>query len=104
MKRLSADDVAERLRAAFPDAQVQVEDEGHLHIGHAGAREGGHFRAHLVCHSFAGLSTVARHRLVYNALRDWLPGPIHALAIDAHAPPSAEAAPPPFPLHHKEAK
>ncbi len=102
--RLTADDLSARLRTAFPGAQVEVEDEGHLHVGHEGARSGGHFRAHIVSDAFAGLSTVARHRLVYHSLREWLPGPIHALAIDARTPTGNTSPTLPNPILHKEQK
>jgi BolA family transcriptional regulator, general stress-responsive regulator len=65
-------------------ASVEVIDESHLHAGHAGARDGGkHFRVRLKSPKFQGLGTLARHRLVYDAVSDWMPKEIHALAIDA---------------------
>ena len=67
--------------------QLEIEDESHLHAGHAGAAGGaGHFRITLTAASFNGLSRVARHRLVYDALKDYIPQEIHALAIQALAP------------------
>jgi len=86
MSSLSAEDLAGRLRDAFPDAQIEVVDEGHLHVGHPGAKSGGHFRVRVVAPAFVGLTTLARHRLVYHALGEWLPGRIHALAIEAQTP------------------
>ncbi len=66
---------------------LHIEDESHLHAGHAGAAGGaGHFRITLTAASFNGLSRVARHRLVYDALKDYIPQEIHALAIQALAP------------------
>ena len=88
--RPTLDEIRARLQAALPDAHIDLEDESHLHAGHAGAQGGaGHFRAHLVSERFAGLRTVARHRLVYDALRDWMPHRIHALSIDARTPDEA---------------
>ncbi|NBP97087.1 MAG: BolA family transcriptional regulator [Burkholderiaceae bacterium] len=64
-----------------------IEDESHLHAGHAGAAGGaGHFRIKITAQSFAGLNSVARHRLVYGALKEFMPHEIHALAIHALAP------------------
>jgi BolA protein len=63
-----------------------VVDDSHLHAGHAGAREGRHFSVAIVSARFAGLSRVARHRVVYDALRALMPRGIHALAIDARDP------------------
>jgi BolA protein len=77
----------ERLKSNLqPDALV-ITDESHLHAGHAGAQGGGrHYRAHIVTNKFTGLSRVARHRLVYSALQDLMPHPIHALALELAAP------------------
>ena len=70
-----------------------VEDESHLHAGHAGAAGGaGHFRIRIVAEAFRGMSPVARHRLVYAALADMLESEIHALAIEA-LPPRRLSAP-----------
>lgn len=74
------------LRAAFHPVSLTVIDDSHLHAGHAGAREGRHFTVRICSERFAGLSRVARHRLVYDALAAWMPRGIHALAIDAQAP------------------
>jgi BolA protein len=83
--------VEQTLRAAFSDAQIVVTDDSHLHVGHAGAREGAHFSVQLTSPSFAGLSRVARHRLVYDALHTLIPRGIHALAIMARTPDEAAA-------------
>jgi intracellular septation protein len=77
----------ERLESRFAPAQLSVEDESHLHEGHAGAASGqSHFRVKIVSEAFRGISSVARHRLVYAAVDDLLKTDIHALAIEAHAP------------------
>jgi BolA protein len=92
--RPSTDEILERLADAFPGAEIEVQDESHLHAGHAGARGGaGHYRVLVVSEAFAGLSTVARHRLVYDAVRDWMPQRIHALGIDARTPPRSAPRP-----------
>ncbi|HMN65157.1 MAG TPA: BolA family protein [Burkholderiaceae bacterium] len=79
-----------RLAERFPGAAIEVGDDSHLHAGHAGAAGGaGHFRVRLVSDCFAGLGTVARHRLVYDAVHDWMPQRIHALVIDARTPAEA---------------
>ncbi len=85
-KRVSPDAIEAALRAALQPTRLEVQDDGHLHIGHAGAREGGHYTVRITSARFAGCSRVARHRLVYDALRDLLPAGIHALAIEAHTP------------------
>jgi BolA protein len=79
-----------RLASHFPDATIEVVDDSHRHAGHAGAAGGaGHFNVRLVSTRFAGLGTVARHRLVYDAVQDWMPQRIHALAIEARTPAEA---------------
>ena len=76
-----------RLEARFAPASLDVEDESHLHAGHAGAAQGhGHFRVRIVAEAFRGVSPVARHRMVYAAVDDMLKTDIHALAIEASAP------------------
>jgi len=78
--------IRERLAALTP-LELDVEDESHRHVGHAGARDGrGHFRVRIVSAAFGGLAPLARHRAVYAALGDMMQTDIHALAIDARAP------------------
>ena len=74
------------LRAALQPTEFMLQDDSHLHAGHAGAREGSHYTVRLVSTRFAGLTRVARHRLVYDALRFFMQNGIHALVIDARAP------------------
>jgi BolA protein len=77
-----------KLRAALAPESLMIVDESEKHRGHAGWREGGetHFRISVVSDRFAGLSRIARHRLVNEVLADELAGPVHALAIEAKAP------------------
>ena len=83
---VSAGDIEAAVRAALAPTLLEVQDDSHLHAGHAGAREGRHFTVRVVSERFNGLSRVARHRLVYDALQILIPRGIHALAIDARAP------------------
>ena len=88
---MSSLDRAERLRqkliARFEPLQLRVEDESHLHAGHAGAAGGqSHFRIRIVAEAFRGLPSVARHRLIYAAVDDLMKSDIHALAIEALPP------------------
>ena len=74
----------------FTPTRLELEDESHLHAGHAGARSGrGHFRLRIVAPAFAGQTPVQRHRAVYAALGELMQTEIHALAIDARAPGEA---------------
>lgn len=76
-----------RLTATFEPVECQLVDDSHLHAGHAGAASGaGHFSVRLVSDRFNGLNRLARHRLVYDCLRDMMHSDIHALNIVALAP------------------
>jgi len=78
--------IRERLAALDP-LSVEIIDDSALHAGHAGARSGGgHYRLTIVSARFAGLGTVARHRLIYETLGELMKGDIHALAIEARTP------------------
>lgn len=78
--------IHERLITNLDPTSCEVIDESHKHIGHAGARDGrGHFRVRIVSPRFAGLSPIARHRLVYDALGELMATDIHALSIEAVA-------------------
>ena len=91
---MTAGVTAERLRdalhAALHPVQLAVQDDSHLHAGHAGAREGAHFTVRVTSSAFDGLSRVARHRLVYDAARPLIAEGIHALAIEARTPAEAK--------------
>lgn len=85
-----ADDFAslirERLAILSPN-RVELIDDSALHAGHAGAKGGGgHYRLLVVASAFAGKSTVARHRIVYDALGDLMRQKIHALSIKPLTP------------------
>jgi BolA protein len=82
-----ADEIRGRLAALEPQA-LELTDNSAQHAGHAGAAPGGntHWRLVIVSPAFSGKNTVARHRMVYDALRDLMNRPIHALEIEARAP------------------
>ena len=67
---------------------LELVDESAQHAGHVGAAPGGntHWRLSIVSPRFSGQPTVARHRMVYQALGELMQNPIHALAITARAP------------------
>jgi BolA protein len=53
------------LEAALEPARLEVGDDSHLHVGHAGAASGGgHFSVKIVSERFEGQRLVMRHRLV----------------------------------------
>ena len=72
--------------AALEPSQIEIDDDSRLHAGHAGAKEGGHYRLTVVSARFAGQSRVARHRMVYQALGTLMQRGIHALALQTLAP------------------
>ena len=85
--------IRRRLEAALAPLELRVDDESHLHAGHAGARSGrGHFRLRIVAQAFAGLNPLQRHRLVYESLGELMQDEIHALSIEAFAPGEARRA------------
>ena len=77
--------IKEGLRNLNP-TKTEIEDEGHLHVGHAGAKSGGHFKLFIVSESFNDLSQIDRHKLVYNTLNELMKTEIHALSISAKTP------------------
>lgn len=86
---MTAQDIERCLQQALEPGTLNVDDDSHLHAGHAGAREGRHFTVHIRSSRFQGLGRVARHRLVYDALGPLSAQGIHALAIVAKSPDEA---------------
>jgi len=76
---MNSDLVAEMIRAGMPDAEVTV----------TGA-DGVHFEAHIISPSFAGKSTLQRHRAVYATLGEYMGREIHALALRTDLPESGK--------------
>ncbi len=80
------------LASAFAPAVLEVRDDSHRHVGHAGAQDGrGHFHVRIVSAGFAGMAPLARHRAVYSALGTLMQTDIHALSIDAQPADAASA-------------
>ena len=73
------------LREKFQPQFLEVVDESVKHIGHDGAKQGGHYRVVIVSIAFEGKKLIDRHRMVYAALEP-LKSSIHALAIRAQTP------------------
>jgi BolA protein len=82
------DVITKKLTEAFAPESLRVDDESHLHAGHAGHRPGGqtHYRVHIVSEVFRGKSRIDRHRAINAALSAELAASVHALAIHASAP------------------
>lgn len=89
-----AAEIRRRLETLAP-ALLELVDESDRHVGHAGAAPGGntHWKLTIVSAAFEGKPTVARHRMVYQALGELMRHPIHALAITAKTPGESGASP-----------
>lgn len=77
------------LQNVLRPTRLEVIDESAAHAGHAGSNglgHGTHFRVRIASPAFAGLSRVAQHRLVYDALRSFTDAGLHALAIEIQPP------------------
>jgi BolA protein len=73
------------LETALQPAMLEIRDDSARHIGHAGAREGGHFHVTITAAAFNGVAQVHRHRMVYAAAAELMGRDIHALSIDARS-------------------
>lgn len=80
----ATDIISAKLAARFDPSFLEVIDESSKHFGHAGWREGGetHFRVRIAARHFDGMSRVAQHRAVMDALSAELADRMHALAIE----------------------
>jgi stress-induced morphogen len=74
---MAASQLEAELRAAFPDAQIVIEDL---------AGDGDHYRARITSASFAGVPRLRQHQLVYAALKGKVGGELHALALETGPP------------------
>lgn len=84
---ITAEALRSRLMERLQPTRVEVLDESAAHLGHAGqdgTGVGTHFRVRIASPLFAGRPKVACHRLVYDALRDYIDRErgVHALAIE----------------------
>jgi BolA family transcriptional regulator, general stress-responsive regulator len=82
---ITAEALQQRLAELLAPTVLEVLDESAAHAGHAGADGSGygtHFRVRIASPMFAGRTRVARHRLVYDALQDFVDRGLHALAIE----------------------
>lgn len=82
------DTIIEKLSVKFAPEHLEVIDDSHKHRGHAGWREGGetHFRVRIATRHFDGMTRLAQHRAVMEALDAEIKGGVHALAIEVLAP------------------
>jgi BolA protein len=88
----TADQLTVRLQERLATSKLEVIDESYQHAGHVGAHASGvgtHFRVRIASPFFTGKSRVACHRLVYDAVQDFIDQGLHALAIETETPPPA---------------
>jgi BolA family transcriptional regulator, general stress-responsive regulator len=82
---ITAQALTQRLQERLNPVFVEVLDESAAHAGHVGADDSGfgtHFRVRIQSVVFTGKSRVSRHRLVYDALQEYIDQGLHALAIE----------------------
>lgn len=66
-----------KIKAAMADAQIEV-------IDLTGSRD--HYKVVVVSAAFEGKLPIKRHRMIYDALREEMKGPIHALTLETYTP------------------
>ena len=70
------------LNSDFKPTNIELIDDSHHHIGHAGAATGlSHYTLKIASDTFEGLSIIQKHRMIYDALGDLMETDIHALRI-----------------------
>lgn len=76
--------IRENLQRGLAPGHLEVIDESEKHRGHAGYQEGGqsHFHVVIQADSLMGLSRIARHRAVHEAIGKELMTEIHALSVE----------------------
>ena len=77
---MKKEDIESKIRAALPDARIELRDL-------TGTAD--HWEATIVSQSFAGKSSLERHRMVFAALAEEMKGPIHALSLKTFTPDQA---------------
>ncbi len=72
----------QKLEDKLSPSHMDIQDDSHLHAGHAGAQTGkGHFTVDIKSDAFIGLSILKKHQLVYQSLDEMMQTDIHALVI-----------------------
>ncbi len=74
---MDANEIERLIRAAFPDAKIEIRDL---------AGDGDHYAANVVSEDFRGKTRVQQHQMVYQALQGNMGGALHALALQTSAP------------------
>ena len=74
---MNADEIEQMIRAALPDAEIEIRDL---------AGDGDHYAAKVISSQFAGQNRVQQHQMVYNALQGKMGGTLHALQLETGVP------------------
>ena len=77
----TAEKIKQKLLEHFSNSRVEIRNDSHLHAGHAGARQGGHFYVEIEAKEFQGISPLARQRLVLAVVANMMDSEIHALSM-----------------------
>ena len=88
---ITAQSVHERISQHLHPTFLEVMDESAQHAGHSGSNgrdEGTHFRVRIASPQFDGRPRLAKHRLVYDAVQEFIDQGLHALAIEVVDNPS----------------
>jgi stress-induced morphogen len=74
---MAGQDILSMIKAALPDAEIELVDT----VG-----DQNHWKARIVSKAFAGKTRVQQHQIVYAALKGYMGGELHALALETRAP------------------
>jgi len=86
MPSINVEQLRLALERELTPLSLEIIDDSAKHAGHAGAREGGHFRVVVIADAFKGRAQLERHRLVYAAVAPLMGQGVHALSIIARTP------------------
>lgn len=78
---ITAELIRSRISLLLSPTHLEIIDDSHKHVGHAGNTGGGHFTLIITAEKLIGLSKLESHRLIYSAVSDLMPEKIHALSI-----------------------
>ena len=75
-----------KISAKLHPQKLEVIDESHLHIGHAGYKSGGetHFLINIFDSNLSKQPRIQMHRAINKIMEDELKNQIHALSIKIH--------------------
>ena len=86
MEKSSLQKIQFTLDQAFNPDSLKIKDLSYLHKNHEGSKSGkGHYSIYIVSNLFNNISSIQRHKMIYDALGDIIENEIHALTIKAYA-------------------